>query len=185
MVRILQRMKAMRATGEAGRSRWPLAAKAVVTIALLGLLVWQIDVPASLRAIGEAKGGWLLLALASTWIMVLTSVLKWASLVRDLQLPVSTPSLARFYLVGVFASSFLPGIVGGDVVRWQLTARHTGRSMESAATIIAERAAGVAAMIMCAVAAMAIQPRLATLPVLVLVLGMAAALTGGIALALY
>jgi hypothetical protein len=184
-VRILQRVKALGETRRRERPRWPLLAKAATTLVLLTLLVWQIDIAATLRALRESDRLWLLLAVASTALMVLTSVRKWACLVRDLRLPVSTTALARFYLVGVFASSFLPGIVGGDVVRWQLTARRTARSVESAATILADRAIGVAAMVTCALVAMAIEPRLATLPVLVLVLGTVAALVGVTGLAVY
>jgi hypothetical protein len=184
-VRILQRVKALGETRRRERPRWPLLAKAATTLVLLTLLVWQIDIAATLRALRESDRLWLLVAVASTALMVLTSVRKWACLVRDLRLPVSTTALARFYLVGVFASSFLPGIVGGDVVRWQLTARRTARSVESAATILADRAIGVAAMVTCALVAMAIEPRLATLPVLVLVLGTVAALVGVTCLAVY
>ncbi len=184
-MRILERVKGLGENRGRERPGWPLAAKAATTVILLSLLVWQVDVAATLRAIREADGGWLLVALASSSLMVLTSVLKWEALVRDLGLHVSTSGLARFYLVGVFVSSFLPGIVGGDVVRWQLTARRTGRSVEAAATILADRTIGVAAMIACALVAMAIEPRLATVPVLVLVLAMTVALIGVTTLAVH
>ncbi|MGH7549838.1 MAG: lysylphosphatidylglycerol synthase transmembrane domain-containing protein [Gemmatimonadota bacterium] len=166
------------------RDRWILAARTFVTLALLGSLLWVIDLSASIQAARQVRVPWFVLAICASALGVLVSVLKWERLVRDLRLGVSRLALVRLYLVGLFASSLLPGMVGGDVVRWQGMARRSGRSIDSAATIVAERAIGVMALVLCAAAAVAIDSRLATPPVLLLVAGMALAVTAGLSLAL-
>ena len=47
--------------------------------------------------------------------------------------------LLKLYTIGYFASSFLPGVVGGDVVRWHLAGLEAGGRVRVAATIVAER----------------------------------------------
>lgn len=170
--------------GDSG-PRWTFVAKLVVTVSLLGLLFWRIDVAESLRAIRDAFGVWLGLVLVTSVLLIGSSILKWRALLRSLGIDVSLWALFRLYTIGIFASSLLPGIIGGDIVRWQILGRRTGRSVEVAASILAERVSGVVAIVVLAPLAVVIDPtRLATPVVIVLLAGAAAAVFGGLALAL-
>lgn len=164
--------------------RWVLPAKIAGTIALLAILLSVVDLDASIEAVRQVRIPWFLLAIATSAVAILLSVLKWERLVRDLDLAVSRPSLIRFYLMGLFASTLLPGMVGGDMVRWQALSHRSGRRIDAAATILAERAIGVLALVLCTTVAVALHARLATTPVLVLVGGMTVAIAGGLTLAL-
>lgn len=164
--------------------RWVLPVKIAGTVALLAALLSVVDLSASIEAVRRVRIPWFLLAIATSAIAILVSVLKWERLVRDLDFAVSRPSLIRFYLMGLFAGTLLPGMVGGDMVRWQALSHRSGRRIDAAATILAERAIGVLALVLCTVIAVALHARLATPPVLMLVIGMAVALAGGLTLAL-
>lgn len=169
--------------GDAG-PRWPFFAKLVVTVSLLALLFWRIDVTESLRTIRDAFGAWLGLVLLTSVLLIGSSILKWRALLSSLGIEVSVRTLCRLYTLGIFASSILPGLVGGDVVRWQVLGRRTGRSIEVAASILAERASGVVAIVVLAPLAVLIDPaRLATPVVIALIAGAIVAVVGGLALA--
>lgn len=155
-----------------------------MTFVFLALLVWRIDVSATGRALGDAVLGWLLLAAFATSLQVVMSVFKWEILIRSLGLRASIRALTAYYLAGVSVSALLPGSVGGDVLRWRMLTRHWGRSVEAAATILGERGIGIVVMILSAFAAVLIEPRLATLPVLSLLLGLGLAIGLGITLPL-
>ena len=81
--------------------------------------------------------------------------------------------LLELYTIGFFANSFLPGAVGGDVVRWQLGGNQLGERLKIAATIVAERATGVVALlVMCVLAVAFAVTEFRTPPVLTLIAAM-------------
>lgn len=155
-----------------------------MTVGLLALLAWRIDLAATWRAVEGAVAAWLVLAALATSLQVVTSVLKWEILIRSLGLRAPWRVLTVYYLAGVSVSALLPGTVGGDVVRWRMLTRRWGRSVEAAATILGERGTGVLVLVLAALAALAIEPRLATPPVLVLILALALGIGAGITLPL-
>lgn len=164
---------------------WPVLLRAAVTLSLLGLLVWQVDVGQSLRAMRAAFGPWLALVVLTSVLLIGSSILKWRALLRALGIELGLVRLFRFYTIGIFAGSLLPGIVGGDVVRWHFVSRAIGgRSASVAASILVERATGVVAIVVLAPVAILLDPdRLARPVVLVLTAGAAVAALAGIALA--
>lgn len=93
--------------------------------------------------------------------------------------------LFELYTIGFFISSFLPGVVGGDVARWHMAGRGVEERMKVAATILVERVTGMAALIlMCLLAVIWDSTRFATPPVLALLVAMSVTLIVSLTLAL-
>lgn len=167
----------------AGDRAWTFPAKLLVTVALLAFLFWRIDATSFLRAIEASFGWWLLAALLASFLLIVISILKWHRLLRALGVESSRLALLKLYMMGNFGGIFLPGVVGGDVVRWQLTARRFGcSSAKVAASIVAERASGAAALVLLAVPAVLWNARLGTAPVILFIVLMGGSLVGLIVL---
>ncbi len=167
------------------RRSWVLAFKVGATVAIFAFLFWRIDLAASIGAVRQALWFWLLAGLLSNVLLLIVSTYKWRALLAALGISMPAFRLFEIYTIGFFASSFLPGIVGGDLVRWHMTGSQTGQHVKVAATILAERVTGVVTLILCCpLLVLVATPELAVPAVLVLVAGMGLALLGLLALAL-
>ena len=113
------------------------------------------------------------------------STYKWDRLLRALGIHASRWMLLKLYTIGQFVGSFMPGIVGGDVVRWHMAGKSAGGRLKVAATIFAERVTGIVALtLLCGLAVLWDIERFATPPVLAGIGVVAAAVVGGLLLAL-
>ena len=73
---------------------------------------------------------------------------RWYFLVRALDLPFTLRNAFRLGLVGVFYNVFLPGSVGGDLVKAYFIAQgHPERKASAVATVIADRLIGLFGLI--------------------------------------
>jgi len=159
--------------GRASKSRrgWLVsAAKLAVTVAILGLLLSRIDLAQLGAALRGAVGVWLWLAIAAYSLMLISSTFRWDRLLRAVGIVRRFRDLLRLYFIGFCFSSFLPGNVGGDIVRWH-AASSPGLRSRVGATIVTERITGLLALLILCWIALWLEPRLATLPALILVGG--------------
>lgn len=78
--------------------------------------------------------------------MFLTLV-RWYILVRALGLHVSFRDALRYGLVGVFFNTFLPGSVGGDIIKAAVLARGQQRRTAAVATVLMDRAIALWALV--------------------------------------
>jgi len=117
----------------------------VVSLSLLGWLLAKVDYASLGRILARADLEWLLLPHLLTLITFSCCVVKWRLLLRAQGLVVSTQSLARYYLVGLFFSNFLPSNVGGDVVRATMLTRRAGGRWWTVAgsSVLIERLTGL------------------------------------------
>ncbi|HJZ55079.1 MAG TPA: lysylphosphatidylglycerol synthase transmembrane domain-containing protein [Gemmataceae bacterium] len=73
---------------------------------------------------------------------------RWYFLVRALDLPFTIRNAFRLGLVGVFYNAFLPGSVGGDLLKAYFIAKDSpGRRAAAVATVIADRLVGLFGLI--------------------------------------
>jgi uncharacterized protein (TIRG00374 family) len=81
------------------------------------------------------------LALAATigLAAVLLTILRWYFLVRAQGLPFTLMNALRLGLVGFYFSIFLPGSVGGDIIKAAFLARGQSRRTVAVATVILDR----------------------------------------------
>lgn len=74
---------------------------------------------------------------------------RWYILIRALDLPFSLRNTFRLGMVGVFYNTFLPGSVGGDLLKAYFIAKeHPERKARAIATVIADRALGLFGLIL-------------------------------------
>lgn len=87
------------------------------------------------------------LAILACFVVAIQFV-RWYLLVRALDLPFSIGNAFRLGLVGCFYNAFLPGSVGGDLVKAYYIARDTpGKRASAVATVIADRLVGLFGLI--------------------------------------
>lgn len=83
------------------------------------------------------------LCLAST----LLTFVRWHILVRAQDLPFTMTSAVRLGFVGTFTSTFLPGSVGGDIIKAAFLCREQQRRTVAVATVLADRLIGLFGLI--------------------------------------
>lgn len=117
------------------------------TIVTVALLVWIFRDPrvreeaASLWKI--ADGRWVAAGLLAGGAGELAGVLRWWFCLRLADLPVRLERAAALHFMGLFATLFLPGSVGGDAVKiaW-LAAEFPGRKMGGVLAALMDRLSG-------------------------------------------
>jgi len=103
-------------------------AKAGVSLAVLGGLLWLLPWPRVVEAAARVTPGLWIGVLAGFTAGHLLGTLKWRTMVNAAARgPVlDVRSAGRCYGAGLFANLYLPSIVGGDVLRGVMAGRSTG-----------------------------------------------------------
>lgn len=125
--------------------------KYAVGLALLGWVIYMNWAPANGHGLRETWQKHVVegepiqcpyLALAFTFFLasVLVTFVRWYLLVRAQGLPFRLPDAVRLGAVGFFFNSFLPGAVGGDIIKAAFLAREQSRRTVAVATVIMDRA---------------------------------------------
>jgi glycosyltransferase 2 family protein len=87
------------------------------------------------------------LALVLCLASVLLSFVRWFVLVRAVDLPFRVSDALRLGMVGYFFNNFLPGSIGGDVLKATFVAREQERRALAVATVIMDRAIALWALV--------------------------------------
>ena len=120
---------------------------AVGLLLLAGIFTMKAELGETLRRIAGAHPGWLAAAFAVLVVGQLTSVWKWGWMLRVAGRGASAAMLVRASLVGLFYNNFLPGSVGGDVVKLLMLAPEVGGRARAAASVFMQRNTGVAGLL--------------------------------------
>jgi glycosyltransferase 2 family protein len=122
----------------------------------LGLLAWVISKNWNSTEAGpglrEALAGPIrLLPFAAaglvTGVSAFLTFVRWYVLVRAVELPFTLLGAVRLGAVGCFFNTFLPGSIGGDLVKALSLARAQSRRTVAVATVLIDRAVGLWALI--------------------------------------
>jgi uncharacterized membrane protein YbhN (UPF0104 family) len=98
---------------------------------------------------GPIEFGWLAVATVLIAFALSCQIVRWYMLVRALDLPFTIRNAFRLGMVGVFANTFLPGAVGGDLVKAYFLAKaHPERMAPAVSTVIMDRAMGLFGLIL-------------------------------------
>lgn len=124
--------------------KWWGMVRLLVTLALLGGVLFLVAPQDILRALGSFQPGWFLLAVAALLGQIFLSALRWRVTAEGLGLDFTRHWAAREYGLSVASNTFLPGGVVGDLARVVRT-RHHGWQMATASVVI-ERFAGQIAL---------------------------------------
>jgi uncharacterized membrane protein YbhN (UPF0104 family) len=125
-------------------------AKCLVSLALLVLLFYKIDVGRLWAIARRASIAWLAVALAVYFVTILASAWRWRLLLEAQGVTVRRRTLLNSFLVAQFFNNFLPSNIGGDLIRIRDSAPHA-RSLTLATTIIfVDRGLGLLGLVLVA-----------------------------------
>ena len=132
---------------KAGWSLYLRVAGTVLSILLLLWLLWRQDWNAILNSI---KGLPLWIFLVSFGLLIIRhtwNAVRWFILVRAQDIPIRFSKALKLVVTGLFASNFLPSMVGGDVVRIAGIIQESDDRIAGAASVIVDRVMGVIGML--------------------------------------
>ena len=124
-----------------------LAAKIVVSLGLLGYLLWQLDWPALLEKTRSLSWWTLPVAVSAFLCTLYVSTLRWAVLLRAHYPTFKTSLLFKHYLVATLFNNILPTSSGGDLIRSYYIYRHKKDAVCAVSPIITERVIGLVVML--------------------------------------
>jgi uncharacterized membrane protein YbhN (UPF0104 family) len=93
------------------------------------------------------NAGYLALGFAVYLMAVFITLVRWHLLVKALDLTLSFRDAVHYGLVGIFFNTFLPGSVGGDIVKATALARTQNRRTAAVATVIMDRVIALWALV--------------------------------------
>jgi uncharacterized protein (TIRG00374 family) len=120
--------------------------KVGVSLALLAYLLHTQDLPAIARRVSGADDLMLIGAVALYVVMLAISVWRWRLLLTAQGHVAPMTTLSASYLVATFFNNFLPGNIGGDVVRVRDSSKLTGSTTAAVAIIAIDRIIGFGAL---------------------------------------
>lgn len=118
-----------------------------LSLGLLAILLWRQDWSQIVRSLSDLPW-WILLL--STFFLLLRhafNAVRWYWLVRAQDIPLSYPRSLQLVFAGLFVSNFLPGMVGGDVVRITGVVAVARNRVAGAASVIVDRLVGMFGML--------------------------------------
>ena len=128
--------------------------KLIVSSLLLGILFWRVDRAAFLRSLQTLPLS-LLLGCGALYVLgYIISIVRWQCLLRAEGIHLDLWRLGLVYFEGAFFNLFLPTVIGGDIVRGYLIYKMTSGHDASIASILVDRLAGFAALMLIAVTAL-------------------------------
>lgn len=119
------------------------AAKYLLGAALLAFVIWQNRVGLADAIQKPLQPTPLALATAIMVAGILLTFVRWYVLVRVQHLPFTLGNALRLGLIGFALSAFLPGSVGGDIIKAYCIAREQSRRTVAVATVLIDRAVGL------------------------------------------
>lgn len=139
-----------------------LSIRILVSVGLITYLVQMIDWKEALDIIKGGSFPYIAAAFITIQITVSSSVVKWYMLVhpshnKTNKHDVSIHKLGRLYYVGLFFNNFLPGSVGGDLVRVVRLGKKTGVSRATASVALERLTSGFALVVIVVISAFFIE----------------------------
>jgi len=125
-----------------------LAIKLGVTLLLLGILAFEIDLKEFLKVISSTDPTLVLLATALQMAIIILAVFRWQVILENFQINAGFSPLTKITFIGQFFNLFLPSAIGGDVFRAYYLSKSQHRGMSTTlTTTLVERSAGLFALL--------------------------------------
>jgi len=148
-------------------NRWlSFGLRLAFTLALLGVLAWQLDTRQLLTRLGDLSPGWVMLAVLIGIPQVVLSAWRWRMTAHQVGIALHWPTAIREYYLATFLNQVLPGGIVGDAARaWrhgnaQNRLDATSHSGPAIRAVIIERASGQVALLLAAIVAVGLSPAL-------------------------
>jgi uncharacterized protein (TIRG00374 family) len=121
----------------------------IVTVGLLWLVFHDGEKRAQmLEALRQADLSWFVAGIVAYFLVEVLGSLRWWILLRVQSIHLSFRRTFGLFMIGVFFSLFLPGAVGGDIVKIFYLVRETGPNKATAMlTVLMDRLIGLVALI--------------------------------------
>ena len=168
-----------------GRGALILAAKLVVTAALVAFVLSRLSLTEIQAAMKAPRWGWLAAALGVYGVSAFGGAQQWAWILRVAGIAAPPREIRRLYFIGLFFNNFLPANIGGDAYKVLDLGRRENRPLGVFCATLMDRLIGLGALTALAVvvlagasaAGVALPPAvLLMIPVLGLLFGVLAAL---------
>lgn len=101
----------------------------------------------------------LMLSFLFLFINQLIVASRWYLLLRLRDIDIGISAAIKLTFVGFFYNNFLPGSVGGDVLRAWYVTKHTPKQLEAAISVFVDRAIGLVGLLLSAVVAFMLFPK--------------------------
>lgn len=121
-------------------------AKIIFSILLLILVARSLDGARLLEVMRSIPGWTVMILCAGYFVGQMLSSLKWWLLARNCALKVSFPETFRIYFTSMFVNLAGIGTIGGDVLRGALIGSSQAKPAVGFATVVADRAHGLAVL---------------------------------------
>ncbi len=127
------------------RRWWILVLRLVISVAMLGVLLWRVPRFSFDELLPEWSSDtalFLASAAALTLAGIVLSTLRWRTVLTALGQDAKLRRLLSYNLAGLFVSNVLPTTIGGDVLRVSRLSKENGESAASFASVVLERLTG-------------------------------------------
>ena len=129
--------------------------KILISLALLYLALRKVNLTElALRINNIASLGWIVMAIAATFLQIFVGVLRWRKISMECGAPLGLRQAMRFNLIGAFFNQTLPSSIGGDAVRLWLVARGGAGWRAATYSVFVDRAIGLIALAIIIVASL-------------------------------
>jgi uncharacterized protein (TIRG00374 family) len=148
----------------------------LIAVGLTGYVLWKANPALVMRDAGSLDWRWAAAAIVLVLLDRALMAYRWIVLLCALT-PGSRPPfrhVLRIFFISTFVGSFLPG-VAGDVYRALSLSRLRVSGVESAASVIMDRALGVLSMVVVAIGALGFATEMLAVPGVTLTVALAAA----------
>jgi hypothetical protein len=131
-----------------------LVIRIVASAALLGFLLWKVDLKEFAGLLASAKPMPLVFAFLA-WVCVLfLSNERWRKLLSAQRIEVPFLRLLVIYMISFFFNNFLPAALGMDISRTVYVAKEKGKASEVFASVLTERILGLLGLLIFALVAL-------------------------------
>lgn len=126
-----------------------LVIKILVSVVLLALLLHNIGAKGTLFRLLEANLWYIPIGVGLYLFAQVISSYRWQFLSAALGFKLALREYYDYYLIGMFFNLFLPGAIGGDMLRMFYLAKSANRKKrEALLTLLAERGVGLVALLL-------------------------------------
>lgn len=131
-----------------------LAARILVSLALLYLSLRGINFAAIQTRLSQISPGWMALSVLAALVQVFFGALRWREISERCNAPLTDMQAFRINMIGTFFNQTLPSAIGGDAMRLWLVNR-TGAGWRAATySVLVDRAIGLIALAIIVVASL-------------------------------
>jgi len=150
-----------RIAGAIGRHWVSFFLKLAISTLLIVFLAVTYDVGEALRRLGAIDPPWFFASLLLLGLGIFLAALRWRSILDGIGIALSFQRVLRIVFIGLIFNQALPSSIGGDAMRaWQIhrVIASVGLAFRS---VVLDRLAGLAGLVLLVVAAIFLLPRLA------------------------